>query len=425
MLSFKQFLIEDAAHKQIVNDLQQLGYHHIEKKPRGTAITIKITDGDRKQELDKVAQQFGGQIKLSSRSSIGVVHLPNGFTVTIKHLDARGSGGGSKNTDLTESAQCLYCAALWYRGKTDAESLNIAQKYADTTSKVNDMMGITDDWKESCELGARMLYRLYGSNNYIFHKGSKWVKALESHFKVLNKKEPNKIIGDINKWSPADIYLTTAKGMKINFKQAKTVNELNNIMLDAFERKDIIGVSLKKMSKQAKYTYFNIGKQDSNLKDYRFKDYTFGKREFFASQDAFLFFGASGQFQFRRFGSWQGEIKGAKAAGGKIGGGPVTKTIEFFTRKRLVPNTIKKLDKKHVDMMFKWYRELEKGKKLTKKEFVEELEKKDDYWQTSKFLSVQAVYHVVTSSNPTKLIQLILNYAGSQTPQSAPFLKLE
>ena len=53
-------------------------------------------------------------------------------------------------------------------------------------------------WRNSCILGAERLSQEFGGKKYTFHRQSTWVKKLEDHFKVLNRKS-GKYFSNINK----------------------------------------------------------------------------------------------------------------------------------------------------------------------------------------------------------------------------------
>ena len=93
----------------------------------------------------------------------------------------------------------------------------------------------------------------------------------------------------------------------------------------------LAGVSLKKIKSSA-----NIAKVNTNPINERSKDIEFnGYRSSYKSIDVYVDMGKSKEMQFRNFGSessagWQGEISGAAAAQGKIGGAEVWTILNRF-----------------------------------------------------------------------------------------------
>ena len=122
---------------------------------------------------------------------------------------------------------------------------------------------------------------------------------------------------DINKWNPADIWLVDNTTLsKYDFNNVKGLPYFNELMLKAFEARDIIGVSLKKTS-NVKLQSINYRKP---LPTPKFTKAVYAKRDYFKSKDIYIF-GAGGlEIQFRTFPAFQGEIIGKTAKHGKISG---------------------------------------------------------------------------------------------------------
>ena len=80
---------------------------------------------------------------------------------------------------------------------------------------------------------------------------------------------------------------------------------------------------MKKLAGAAKISQFNLPERKQNI-DVNLKGFRFGQTgDFFSSTDMYLIFDKK-EMQLRAFNStksWQGEVKGAAAAAGKIGGG--------------------------------------------------------------------------------------------------------
>ena len=78
--------------------------------------------------------------------------------------------------------------------------------------------------------------------------------------------------------------------------------------------------------------FFNDINPSSVKPSIRYSGFTFGNGDFFNSADVYIEFN-SGKIQFRPYAttkSWQGEIKGTKASGGKAGGAPTNYYAELF-----------------------------------------------------------------------------------------------
>jgi hypothetical protein len=239
-----------------------------------------------------------------------------------------GSGAGSEVTALGESLQAYACATRQFLGK----DLTDVSQITDKTIKDADcdrtlsacMKGLDEGWFHSVIVTANEIFRDVPDNasqKFTFYRGGKLVGQIYSEFAKFRKESG--IAGD-DKWNPADIWMVKKS---FNFKDGwKTLAEYNNYIFNEFAKTNLIGISLKKVPKGpahgviynngkpplAEFTRFRAG---TNMED---------------SKDVYIEFtslGKAGEIQLRNFSSrpepssWQGEIKGKTAAGGKIGGG--------------------------------------------------------------------------------------------------------
>ena len=68
---------------------------------------------------------------------------------------------------------------------------------------------------------------------------------IESVFSRINKDE--KAFGNLNKWSPADIYMISNNVNLGKLSQERSLRGLNAQMYEYIKNNQVIGVSLKKM----------------------------------------------------------------------------------------------------------------------------------------------------------------------------------
>ena len=113
------------------------------------------------------------------------------------------------------------------------------------------------------------------------------------------------------------------------------------------QEKKLLGISLKKVADTAKVSAYNIGataKTRKQNKDVGFTSFSFGSNpkgtieDFFSSADIYIKFSNNKLMQLRSTDgtkSWQGEVKGATAAAGKIGGGGVNYYCQEFFKKSI------------------------------------------------------------------------------------------
>ena len=106
----------------------------------------------------------------------------------------RGSGGGAEATKLTESAQCLYAAIAFGLNRkitasdittTNARSFSGKFKVDETTERI--LSELPDEWVASSLLGANKLYERFNKGDYVFHRGSEEVDAINNIFSNVKK----------------------------------------------------------------------------------------------------------------------------------------------------------------------------------------------------------------------------------------------
>lgn len=434
MISFKRYIFERQemfGMKKYEKFLASMGFDY--KVISGKRIAV-VTDKNRIQVLNDISKEISGSRyePVLSGSSVGGVITSDGITILAKPKKASGSGAGAAMTALVESAQCLYCAATWY-GKSDFSPANLkslASKIKITESIDKIVKELPADWQNASIAIAKKLHNEFKSKKYIFHRGSSWVNNLENKFKVLNKNE--KEFSNVNKWSPADIYMLTPEGEKETFKEANSLVELNAILLKHIRNKTIVPVSLKKVaSDDATLKYINVS---NNRSTYEIASpvYTTGKKGFFNSKDVYMNF-MQGEIQFRGFNvvDFQGEIKGKYSAHGKIGGGIIKKIIKRSTgfdmeMPRIVANRYKNDKNSLYKEFYKYYSSVINDRPLTYQKFVEEAMKKDEGWHISKYLGTQMLY-AIKNSKKGKLEEIIgsmIGYAASESEMSAPYVKV-
>ena len=283
------------------------------------------------------------------------------------------SAGGTTigATATTESMQCYYNALRYKLGKElsekNATDKALTDKSLDTTvyayngkKRLNAVELIANHKKGSAE--AQKAYKTWinfvdGQNVYTktanalatnqpwtgtihFHRGSDFMKACyaskELALKFDKKQEVRKAPASgysDDKWNPGDIWMSTldpnpSTSKPLDFsKEGKSCNltfeALKEAVQKAADNKTILAVSLKKLAGAAKITEYNKETREQNI-DVNLKGFRFGQTgDFFSSTDMYLIFDKK-EMQLRAFNStksWQGEVKGAAAAAGKIGGG--------------------------------------------------------------------------------------------------------
>lgn len=346
------------------------------------------------------------------------------------------SGAGSEVTALAESLQAYVCAARQHKGSDIANIYEVTDnttRDADCDRPLKRCLDeLNDEWKYSCITTANQMFKDMKLNGYMFTRGSKIEDAVYSEFRKFKK--DSGLSGE-DKWNPADIWV-----VKKNFKVKtgfKGLNELNAFIYDCFKKKDLIGVSLKKVPKgKAHATIFN----DGNPPNAKFKGVKIGK-DIASSKDAYIEFsfdGKDGMIQLRNFSSrpvpssWQGEIKGKSAAGGKIGGGILIEAaLDSGVPKKdiMKPSDFKSKienpsedDIKQLAAMFKIVSGSPDSVDTIYKQASNQAAK-DKTWWMSKYLSVAYCYAITKNKKGDAVAKWIYGYGSSATKNSSIFVK--
>ena len=232
--------------------------------------------------------------------------------------------GGADLTAKAESAQCIVNEIRYSSGPIEVDDIT-DKTIQSTKGKVNitDFEGAAEllltnpGWLNSSVSIANELASEY-PGPFIQNRGSEWVKNLEAAVKPKLKEAG---ISDINKWSPADIWMVAPNEMNIQWPD--TLGEINTLLLSKYNEGKIIGVSLKKAGKSASLKVFNDPEVESTRYEYKGIDPRVN-----AAKAYILFDDAS--IEFRNFGGltgFMGEIIGKKAAGGKVGYSIIKKAL--------------------------------------------------------------------------------------------------
>ena len=353
-------------------------------------------------------------------------------TSNLKKTTSFGGGGGMRGgSDLTakgESAQAIV-NAIRYSLSGDITNEDITDEAINDVKskvKVTDFEGAKEllkdnpGWLTSSVSIANALASEY-SGPFIQNRGSDWVENLEKAVKPHLKKSG---IGNINKWSPADIWMVSPDEMGISWPD--TLEKINSLLLKKYNEGKIIGVSLKKAGKDATLKIFNS--PDGPTDTYKFEGIDVRPTH---AKGFILFDG--GKMEFRNFnglGGFQGEIIGKKAAAGKVGYGIVRKALADNGIELSSPSDIKKevLDgseefKSKFEKLWSSTPGLSSGEFEQYYDNPEKTLNQNLSYRISKYLALEVVNAISNSPNPDKIIADLLNYASSQTGDSAIFVK--
>ena len=413
-----------------------------DKKPR-IEILIDLIQRDEKLELndgskfvvdnkEEVLSQLKNKTRITTAIKLTDKEGNQITTSNLKKTDTFGGGGGMRGgSDLTakgESAQAIV-NAIRYSSSGDISNEDITDEAIDDTKsdvRVTDFEGAKEllkdnpGWLISSVSIANALASEY-KGSFIQNRGSEWVENLEKAVKPHLKKVG---IGNINKWSPADIWMVSPDEMGISWPD--TLNQINSLLLKKYNEGKIIGVSLKKAGKNTTLKVFNS--PDGSTDTYKFEGIDVRPTH---AKGFILFDG--GKMEFRNFNSlsgFQGEIIGKKAAAGKVGYGIIKKALTDNGIEISSPSDIKQEvlnDSGEFKSKFKKLWSSTPGLEANEfEQYYNNPEKtlnQNLSYRISKYLGLEVVNAINSSPNPDKIIADLLNYASSQTGDSAIFVK--
>jgi hypothetical protein len=402
-----------------------------------TSIIVKVDDRSlikqdlyKKLDHDKIPYK---DVEVGS-SFLGTQLEYNGkiIKITYKNISSKGSGGGSEATDLNESAQCWYAAVAFngYKLESDDDFHKYAKEIESKCKTLHSYDEIskklTDDWiKSSIKIANYMKsMTIFASkkSNYTFYHKTDIVNKISKMFNHANKLD--KRFGKIDKWNPADIWLATTTGK--NIINNASVNQdwatLNDLITSLYESKDLIGISLKKVGSNVHHKVFNYG---PNEREAKLTSIIISPK----SMDGYLQFTYSGddmKMQLRSFvGSWQGEIKGKHAAGGKIGGGGIASimkrignvNLSAFNSKQIKTRTTAN-DPSLNQSILDYANQLGVS--------VIDPSKQTSEWRYSKFLTLEFLveFKKLSVLKQHLVLQELGSYAASNTDTSSVFIKI-
>lgn len=403
---------------------------------------IRVITGDRdgaRSEIQKILDKNRikyGPAPASKSSFTGTqVATPSGNVQLIykKKGGSAGSGAGAALTKLTECSQCLYAAIAFglkrHITNADVDEEN-AKKYSsmyDTDEKLESMLNdLPDIWITSSVLGANKLWDTFGGKGkFVFHRGSKTVDRIENNFKRIKKIEGVRM--DLNKWSPADIYIVSSNFDITCLDEEKTILGLNQCMQERIENNTLIGVSLKKIMGTAKIDLKNVFKDMKVTRKY--EGYTYSD----TSMDGYINISGGTKIQFRSFGGpssltgWQGEVKGSQANQGKISLGPVNMILKNHGITQIPTDAARKVKSKDKSVFADILEGYKKYSKAGKEKIMDTVMMAPDSWLYSKLQVTQLLDRIeaIKGDKINQVIEDLYLYASSQSKYSAAYYKLE
>ena len=421
--------------------------------------------------FDDPSDNNGFKQKYSGKKCLRAIYTNNQseekitFTKIKKTAAFGGSGGGSgagaKATEMFESAACWVTAVRFSMGNknlakdwgcSNCAFRDVADRVDTTASmeEVCDFLQKSPKWLDTSIATANTLYETYKGGDYYFYRGKGIVDGIEEHFKGVNRRtnqDPEDSgFSNINKWTPADIYLcdkSKESKMLTTLKEQERFGTLNTTMEKYLDDKDLVGVSLKSLKPGSTGTLKPFNKTGAVKERKRFsragvKD---GAKSLLSSMDVYVFGGFEIQFRATDTAgkTWQGEILGTEAKHGKLGGGVMDAILKkvYGKTKGLFKATGYDKTKdiaaasKVASSKLKMAEEISRIAKEHKigpdydTVSVAQINSQTPKWVFSKYMGMTLVDIVYSDTNKRDdLMTAVYLYASSQSDNSAPYMKI-
>lgn len=417
------------------------GERFLEKINKGEPFDLKGSDSSVVIDIDKSAEAIEALEKkdyIAFKGASGIKFITDdGKSIGLGKLfkspefgGGKGSGGGSKNTRVQESAMAVVCAIAWKNKKAisasdlNDENISEALNRCDvdaTREEITEFLNSEKSWTHTFTSSANLLLSSFYNPNFIFHRGSQFEKNIYNAFKIAKKEAELTMHND--KWNPADIWLVDSSLGDYEFPTNLT--KLNGILVELFSSKKIIGVSLKKATKNPSIKV--IGLSESDYKGHTYEGYDMRKTN---NNLKVLYDGGSVTFRNFRFATnYAGEIDGKTAQHGKLGLGPINDNLKL-NNLTLLPNSKDIAEKFNTgdEELVKNFKELflKYVDKAEEKDFEEIMSTKDLNYKSSKYLSLELldIFENAEKSLQNELISDMIRYASSMSKVSSVHVKV-
>lgn len=412
--------------------------------PRSTKIIVRSKNRSQSSEnVNKKFKQKGIRTETISTNDSSFpatfIKLDDKTTLTIIY---KPMSDEKVSTALAESAQAVYASMAMDILKRDIKNSDLvdknfknSMKSSFTTEGIEKIMSkLNDEWIDSSMKGANALRQKYRNSSFEFHRGSRKVKTIEESFSKIKKNEGLSI--DINKWSPADIYLIKKGFDPSVLKEENTIRGLNALMYKLLIEEKLIGVSLKKISGTPSISNINFPK-DKDISEFEYGRMT-SPPESTSGYIEMKKGSKNMKINFRNFtasGGFSGEVivPGASARHGKISHGPINDVLKQHGLKQIPSNPESraiavKNSKQDAEYIAQQMSSLGFIQQSQIKGTVSMIMAKDVNYRHSKYLTMKLfeILKKLNSEEMTNITEDFYRYAGSQIKGvSGPYIKLQ
>lgn len=444
MKSFRTFLLERAGKAEVLAQrLRRLGFAK-QKPSTRTTILVYVPASERAVAMQTLSKGLPGSrvdqspTTMRKISSLGAIVFDRGpYRGMMVGVKPDKSGG--LNTDEQETLAGIFIITKHKSPRTKFSFKDLQTSGdANTISKykINDLYEKAGKgWLTSATTIANTFARyLTRGANYTVHQrsGSKFEKNISTAAKTLIAKAGHRM--GLDKWNPADIWIVKSGYENTDFSQFDTIIELNSWLVEQFNAKNVLGVSLKQVGTRANVEVYNSGVKEKK----EFIKVIQGKTGFVNALNIDVEFD-SGSMVIRNFGrpeSVSGEINGKFAQGGKVGSGPLFNIIKRFdssfdTKTHQEISTMYENNPKQVyDHLYNQMKKLDKdtASKYNREEYEKAIEAKKNTmnyiisrWQCS---DISHSLNGMKKEQRDDFINAALGYASSSTEISSIFYKV-
>lgn len=394
---------------------------------------------------DKVNSLFPGMNKeynsIVLKTTDNKIYKITDIVKTKEFGGGSGSGAGAENTKLNESSVCLWAAIQQKYGNSQYQTViqnvkNVKSLY-DVDENDSNMISQSDQvWINHYNRTAEYIVNKIKprGSSYTYHRGSILVDRINKKFSECNKKMESPF-SNINKWTPADIWMVKDT-FKLDLSEIHSIDDFNRYLLNNFNNKNLIGISLKKTLKTVSRKDYNVGETRPLMK-FKGQRIMAPRGNIFSSKDIYIY--AIGEdeisMQVRSFddlSGYQGELIGKTAKYGKIALGPINMVLGDLGLEKLPlqPSVAIKARQKNSNLLKELYDTFSKYGEpgMSFKNFIAYIENnnvKSD-WIFSKYLGVKLIDIIMSTTQKKRndFVQGTLAYALSNSKNSAPFIKL-
>jgi hypothetical protein len=353
-----------------------------------------------------------------------------------------GAGSGTKDTQRNECHQAAMCQAYLDHGMHDFDFFDdkiIAQSFKQTKTDSNEaqILETPENWWESSYASMVVLVKGgYLNKSQTFHRGDKQMIKLYAMKNEAYKNNGFKPLKD-DKWNPGDIW-AIAKDFNMDKElDTSSVGALNKKLLEHFNTKRLVGISLKQSSIKAAPIVELNNEYPPDTDVHKITKLMLESKggDFWSSKGATIVYddGAMTLKDNANGEAVKAEIKGKKARGGGISWGGMQEFMKRETGKILPPHAkgikglAKKIDKgskRELKLFWTMFNHFYKNVKY--EDFVEELNKKDWFWISAKLGCMYVLYYLDTNAGTkaNNVITHFVNYAGSKSLDSSVYVKV-